>query len=57
MKHIQFYRKDALEILRYTSLNITHVGDLWMEAWATEADLGTFKLNGWWYEENGCIIN
>lgn len=50
MKRIQFNRRDSLEILRYTSLNLTHVGDLWIEAWATDADVETFKLNGWWYE-------
>lgn len=50
MKHIVFYTKDALTVLRYTSLNLIHAGSLWMEAWATPADLETFELNNWWYE-------
>ena len=51
MKRILFNRAGALEILRYTSLQITLAGSLWMEAWASEADIQTFKLNGWSYTE------
>jgi len=50
MRHIVFYTKDALTVLRYTNLNIVEAGSLWMEAWATPADLETFDLNNWWYE-------
>ena len=48
---ILFPRERALEILRYTSLKLVTAGSLWMEAWASEADIGTFKLNGWSYSE------
>lgn len=50
MKQITFHRAAAAEILRYTSLNITHVSEDAIEAWATLADIETFKLNGWWFE-------
>jgi hypothetical protein len=48
---ILFNRSGAFEILRYTSLHITLAGSLWIEALATEADIQTFKLNGWSYTE------
>ena len=48
---IVFPRINALEILRYTNLDIISAGSLWMEAWASEADIETFKLNGWNYCE------
>ena len=48
---IVFYTNAALVILRYTSLQITKSGSLWMEAWATPTDLNTFKLNDWWYDK------
>jgi len=48
---IIFQRTIALEVLRYTSLRLITAGDLWMEAWASEADIETFKLNGWAYRE------
>ena len=48
---IIFPRVNALEVLRYTSLRLIKAGDLWMEAWASEADIETFKLNGWSYKE------
>jgi len=47
---ILFNRLHAFEILRHTSLNITHAGSLWMEAWASDADIETFNSNKWWYE-------
>lgn len=50
MTRILFYTKDALEILRYTSLDVQKAGSLWMEARAHASDIETFKLNGWWYE-------
>jgi hypothetical protein len=50
MKYIQFYRKDALDVLRYTSLQSTKVGSIWCEAQASDADLETMRLNTWWYE-------
>jgi hypothetical protein len=48
---ILFPRDGALEILRYTSLKLVTAGSLWMEAWASEADIETFKLNDWSYTE------
>lgn len=48
---ILFPRERALEILRYTSLKLVTAGSLWMEAWASEADIETFKLNDWSYSE------
>ena len=51
MTRILFNRSGALEILRYTSLHIIMAGSLWMEALASEADIETFKLNGWSYTE------
>jgi len=49
MHRIIFQTAQALEILRYTSLHLTKAGSIWMEAVATDADLETFDLNGWWY--------
>jgi hypothetical protein len=49
MTHIIFSASDAKEILRYTSLNIISVNELYIEAYATDADIGTFKLNNWYY--------
>jgi len=46
---IVFPRINALEILRYTNLKLIKAGDIWMEAWASESDIETFKLNGWNY--------
>lgn len=46
---IVFPRERALEILRYTSLNIISAGSLWITAMASEEDIETFKLNGWRY--------
>ena len=51
MTRILFNRAGALEILRYTSLQITLAGSLWIEALASDADIETFKLNGWSYTE------
>jgi hypothetical protein len=50
MKYIQFYRKDALEVLRYTSFQNVKVGSIWCEAQASDADLETMRLNNWWFE-------
>jgi hypothetical protein len=51
MVRIVFYRKDALEVLRYTSsMQVTQMGSLWGEAWISAVDLETFRLNGWWFE-------
>lgn len=47
---IQFYTKEASEILRYTSLDIIYVGEEWTKAYAHDTDLGTFDLNGWYYD-------
>jgi len=49
--YIVFSRTIALEVLRYTSLRLITAGNIWMEAWASEADIETFKLNGWSYSE------
>jgi hypothetical protein len=49
---IVFQRIKALEILRYTNLELIKAGDIWMEAYASEADIETFKLNGWNYWTN-----
>lgn len=49
MTHIMFYASDAKEILRYTSLNIISVNELYIEAYAHDSDIGTFKLNNWYY--------
>lgn len=49
MTRIVFNTRDALEILRYTNLDLQKAGSLWMEAWASPADLETFRLNRWWY--------
>lgn len=46
---IVFPRINALEILRYTNLKLIKAGDIWMEAYASESDIETFKLNGWNY--------
>lgn len=48
---IVFRTQDAFEILRYTNLDLTKSGSLWMEAWATTADVETFKLNNWWFDK------
>lgn len=48
---IVFYRKDALQVLRYTSMQAVEVGNFWVQARANESDLGTMKLNGWWFEK------
>lgn len=49
--YIVFSRTISLEVLRYTSLRLIQAGNIWMEAWASEADIETFKLNGWSYYE------
>jgi hypothetical protein len=46
---IVFPRINALEILRYTNLNVIEIGSLWVTAMASQCDLETFKLNGWNY--------
>lgn len=51
MTFIVFNRSDVLEILRYTSLKLVQVGDLWVEAMASDADIQTFELNGWSYRK------
>jgi len=51
MTRIVFYTRDALEILRYISLDIIKAGTIWVEAWASESDLQTFKSNGWWFDK------
>jgi hypothetical protein len=50
MTRILFYRLQALEALRCTSMQATKIGDIWCEGWISEADMETFRLNGWWYE-------
>ena len=49
MTFIRFNRSDVLEILRYTSLQLVEVGNLWVTAYATDADIQTFELNNWTY--------
>jgi hypothetical protein len=44
---ILFNRTDLLEVCRYTSVSISTIGDLWVEAHSTAADMETFKLNNW----------
>jgi hypothetical protein len=51
MTYIIFNRKDSLEILRYTSLNLIKVGELWIEAMAHDSDIATFELNNWYYRK------
>jgi hypothetical protein len=46
---IVFPTINALEILRYTNLELIKAGPLWMEAYASDSDIETFKLNGWNY--------
>lgn len=48
---IIFNRSGALEILRYTSLQLVTVGDLWITAMASDADIQTFELNNWSYRK------
>ena len=47
MTRILFARTLALQVCRYTSIHLTHAGSLFCEAWSTDADLETFRLNGW----------
>ena len=47
---ILFYRRDAIEVCRYTSLDIRVVGSLWVEAWASAGDIETLKRNNWWFD-------
>lgn len=49
MTYIVFNRSGVLEILRYTSLKLITVGDLWVTAMASDADIQTFELNNWPY--------
>lgn len=51
MTYIVFNRSGVLEILRYTSLKLVTVGDLWVTAMASDADIQTFELNGWSYRK------
>jgi hypothetical protein len=48
---IIFNRDGALEILRYTNLELISVGDLWIQAKASDADIQTFELNNWSYRK------
>ena len=44
---IGFHRANLMEACRYTSLHPTIIGDLWCNAMVSDADLETFRLNGW----------
>jgi hypothetical protein len=46
---ILFNRTELTQVCRYTSMNLVHVGELWVEAWSSPADLGTMQLNNWAY--------
>ena len=50
MTRILFATTLALQVCRYTSIHLTHAGSLWCEAWSTDADLETFRLNGWKFD-------
>jgi hypothetical protein len=47
MTRIRFDRRLGMEVFRYTSLHMIEVGPLWCTALASDADLGTFRLNDW----------
>jgi hypothetical protein len=38
------------QVCRYTSMDIVHVGEVWVEAWSSPADLTTMQLNEWTYQ-------
>ena len=47
---ILFNRLHTFEIFAVTNLDICRAGSLWMEAWASDEDIETFKRNEWWFE-------
>jgi hypothetical protein len=38
------------QVCRYTSMDIVHVGEVWVEALSSPADLTTMQLNEWTYQ-------
>lgn len=50
MTRIRFATTLARQVFRYTSIHLTHAGSLWCEAWSTDADLETFRLNDWHFD-------
>jgi hypothetical protein len=48
---IVFHTRDWFTIKRHVPLlQLTQSGSLWMEAWANQKDLSTFRLLGVWYD-------
>ena len=47
---IVFHTKDWFTIKPHTNLQLTQAGSLWMEAWASNVDLETFKSLALWYD-------
>ena len=47
MTRILFHRSEALDIIRYTNINVTQMGSLWGQGFVSDADLETCRLNNW----------